>query len=565
MKFFKKNKSIISSKSNKEVANDTNSSNPVDSFDRSSARVTLSENGSVLRPLLKPSTEVAAVNPDRTITGISDPQSFDSSKTSSTELVHWSTSVHTLLDQPPSVLPQRLIVGGAVFCLAFFTWAWFGQIKQVGTARGKLIPEGETYKIQPVELGKIIDVAVKEGQEVKAGQVLVEIDPELANKEVERLEQMLKTYRRELSQKQDLLEKVTLKTQTNAVIAAAATLAHREAIALQQQKIQTLRRLLAQQDIKTEAYRQRQARLNPISQVAQERIDQLKAQVKSHQERINRIKPLVEEGAVSQDYLFQAEHELHQTQQLIIQSQLQDFTNANEQVFQANQALRDSESRATQKQGEFGSAIKKMELLQVELTQKQAEEQRIQLEAQQRIKQLEIEIAELEGKIAQNQTLLASAQTKVQQNYLKAPVNGIVSFLGIERAGRVVQAGETVVEIAPQEAPLVLSAILPNESAGFVREGMPVQVKLDAYPHQDYGIIPGMVNFISVDSQSDQQLGEVYQLEILLQKDYVTKNQQQIKFRPGQTATADIVIRRRRILDVVLDPIRQLNSDGIKM
>jgi HlyD family secretion protein len=92
-----------------------------------------------------------------------------------------------------------------------------------------------------------------------------------------------------------------------------------------------------------------------------------------------------------------------------------------------------------------------------------------------------------------------------------------------------------------------------------------VQVKLDAYPYQDYGIIPGRVNFISADSKSDQQLGEVYQLEIILKQDYVTKNQQQIKFKAGQTATADIIIRRRRILDVVLDPIRQLKHDGIKM
>lgn len=530
MKLFNKNISIISSKLNQEVSNDTNSS------DR-----------------------------DRAITVISDSQNLNSSKASSTELVHWSTSVHTLLDQPPSILPQRIILGGTVFCLVFLAWAWFGQIEQVGTARGKLRPEGEAYKIQPVELGKVIGVAVKEGQEVKAGQVLVEIDPELANKEVERLEQMLEAYRTELSQKQDLLEKVTLETQTNAAIAAAATLAQREAIALEQQKVQTIRRLLAQQDIETEAYRQRQTQLNPISQVAQERLNQLQTQIKSHQERIKRIKPLVEKGAVSQEYLFQAEQELRQTQQQITQSRLQDFTNANEQVFQANQSLRELEARTTQQQGELASAVQEIERLQVELVQKQGEEQRIQLEAQQKIKQLELEIGEVKGNMADTKTLLASAQTKVKQNYLKAPVNGIVSSLGIERAGKVVQAGETVVEIAPQGSPLVLSAVLPNDKAGLVREGMPVQVKLDAYPYQDYGIIPGRVNFISADSKSDQQLGEVYQLEITLQKDYVTEDRHQIKLKAGQTATADIIIRRRRILDVVLDPIRQLKQDGIKM
>ncbi|MBE9167422.1 HlyD family efflux transporter periplasmic adaptor subunit [Pleurocapsales cyanobacterium LEGE 06147] len=487
------------------------------------------------------------------------------SKTAELKSNDWSLAVDTLLEQPPATLPLRLIIGGIVFSIAFAAWAWFGQIEQVGKARGKLVPEGEAYKIQPVELGKVIGVAVKEGQEVKAGQVLVELDTELANKEVERLAQMLKAYRKELSQKQDLLEKVNLETKTNAAIATAATLAHREAIALEEQKAQTFRRLLAQQNIETEAYRQRQTQLNPISQIAQERLNQLQAQIRSHQERIKRIKPLVEQGAVSQEYLFQAEQELRQAQQQITQSQLQDITNASEQIFQADRALGDIEARTTQQQGELASAVQEIERLQVELVQKQAEEQRIQLEAQQKIKQLELEIAEVKGKMAETKTLLASAQTKVKQNYLKAPVNGIVSSLDIKQPGKVVQAGETVVEIAPQGVPLILSAVLPNEEAGFVKEGMPVQVKLDAYPYQDYGVIPGTVTSVSPDAESNEQLGEVYRVEIILARDYVTDGQRSINFKTGQTATADIVIRRRRIAEVLLDPIQKIQKDGIKL
>jgi hemolysin D len=487
------------------------------------------------------------------------------SKTAEIQTNDWSLSVDTLLEKPPAAFPLRLLVGGIIFSIAFAAWAWFGRIEQVGTARGKLVPEGQAYQVQPVELGKVIEIAVREGQEVQAGQVLVEIDTELASKEVERLEQILKAAEIELRQKQDLLEKVALESQTNATIAAAATLAHREAIALEEQKAQTIRRLLAQQDKETAAYQQRQTQLNPISQIAQERLNQLHAQVQSHQERIKRIKPLVEQGAVSQEYLFQAEQELRQTQQQITQSQLQDFTSANEQVFQANQALRDLEARATQQQGDLASSVQEIELLQVELAQKQAEEQRIQLEAQQRIKTLELEIADIEGKIAETKTLLASAKTKFKQNYLRAPVDGIVSSLNIKQPGKVVQAGETVVEVAPQGVPLILAAVLPNEEAGFVQEGMPVQVKLDAYPYQDYGVIGGIVTSISPDAESNEQLGEVYRMEIMLARNYITDGQRSIKFKTGQTATADIVIRRRRIAEVLLDPIRKIQQDGIKL
>ena len=60
-------------------------------------------------------------------------------------------------------------------------------------------------------------------------------------------------------------------------------------------------------------------------------------------------------------------------------------------------------------------------------------------------------------------------------------------------------------------------------------------------------------------------MGEVYQVEVELERDYITENRQKIKFKAGQTATADIVIRRRRILDVWLEPIKKLQQDGIEM
>lgn len=565
MKLLKKTKYIISNKFNPEVFNNTDTSNNVDIFNRLSKQSDLSEDSRALNPPQKPTPGVALVNQDRAITLTSNSWNSNSSKASSSEIVRWSTSVHTMLDQPPSTLPQRIILGGTVFLLAFVAWAWFGQIEQIGKAQGKLVPEGETYKIQPVELGKVIEVAVKEGQEVAAGQVLIELDTKLANQEVERHEQMLKAYRTELSQKQDLLEKVILEARTNASIAAAASSAQRSAIALEQEKALTIRRLIAQQGIEGEAHRQRQTQLSPVSQIAQVRLEQLQAQIGYHQDRVKRIKPLVEQGAISQEYLFQAEQELRQTQQRIPQSQLQDVTNASEQVFQADQALRDMEIRSTQQQGDLASTVQEIGRLKLELAQKQAEEERSKLEAQQRIKQAQLAIAELKTKMAETRTLLTSAKTKVKQKYFTAPVNGTVSSLDINQPGKVVQAGETLAEIAPQGSPLVLSAVLPNDKAGLVSQGMPVQVKLDAYPFQDYGIIPGIVTFISADSAADQELGEVYQVEIKLEQDYVIDNQQPIKFKAGQTATADIIIRRSRILDILLDPIRQLKDDGIKM
>lgn len=481
------------------------------------------------------------------------------------QINRWSSSVQTLLNQPPATLPQRLIMGGMIFCLAFGAWAWFGTVEEVGKAQGKLVPEGETYKVQPIELGKVTKIAVKEGQTVKAGQLLAELDTELAQKEIDRLQQMLNAHQLELTQKQSLQDRVRLEAQTEAAIASAELEAQQAAIAQAQEKMATTRQLLTQQRSEATAYQFRQRQLQPLASTAQERLKQLHTEKLAHQERIARLKPLQEEGAVSQEFIFQAEQALRETEQRIISSQLQEVTQANEQTFQANQALRDLKAQMTENQGELLLTQQTVQQAQAELARKKAEAQRKQVEAAQRLQQLDVEITQLQGKMAETQNLLIAAQTQLQHKYLKAPVSGVVLSLNLKNTGEVLEPGHTVAEIAPEGVPLVVSAILPNQEAGFIKPGMAAQVKLDAYPYQDYGVIPGEVTQISADAESDEELGEIYRVEMKLERDHVMDNQQIVPFKPGQTITADIIIRRRRIIDVVLDPIKQLQKDGLDL
>ena len=482
-----------------------------------------------------------------------------------TTTARWSSSLQTVLDQPSANLPQRLILGGMAFCTAFMIWAWFGQIEEVGKAQGKLVPKGDTYKIEPIELGKVSHIAVKEGDRVRAGQVLLELDMELAQKEVERIEQLLNTYQTELSQKQALLEGVGLEARTHARISESEALAQQSAIAWAQEKAAIAREMLAQQQSEIAAYRARQTQLKPLSSLAQAHLEQLRSEMTAHQNRLERLRPLAKEGAISQEFIFQAEQAHRQTQQQLTQSQLQEITNAREQIFQAEQSLREMQARIIQSQGELTSAIKETERLQAELRQKQAERRRIELETQQKIQQLALDITQIEGKIAETKNLLVTAQAKLKSKFLKSPIDGTVLSLDLQNIGKVVQAGQTLVEIAPAGEPLVLSAIVPNKEAGFIAQGMSAQVKFDAYPYQDYGVISSKVISISPDAESDERLGEVYRVKVALERDYITENQQPIKLKAGQTASVDIVIRRRRILDVLLDPIRKLQKDGIDL
>lgn len=415
----------------------------------------------------------------------------------------WSPPLQTILDQPPSALPLQLTIAGIIFCTAFAAWAWFGQIDEVATATGKLVPKGEAFQVHPIELGKVAKVAVSEGEQVKAGQVLLELETEIATNEVERLKNLLFAAQTERVQVQGLLDQMRLQAQTQAAIAQA--------------------------EIQAKTVTIGQAELTIANQ--QTLLTQLQEDAKAQETRLARLQPLSQEGAIPRERLFEAE-----------------------------QSLRNRERTLTEGQGSLQSAQAEAERLRTEMTEKHARVTQLQLEAEQQKQQLEIRLTEIQAKIAETETLLQTAKTKLNQRYLYAPVDGTVLSLNVRQHGEVVQPGQTIAELAPQGKPLVLSAILPSREAGFVKPDLTVQVKLDAYPFQDYGVVSGRVISISPDSKPHEQLGPVYRIEVELSRNAIDRHGAKISFQPGQTATAEIVTRQRRIADVLLDPLRQFQG-----
>jgi hemolysin D len=70
----------------------------------------------------------------------------------------------------------------AVFCLALL-WASFGTVDIVATAPGKIVPSGRTKVIQPFETGVVGAIHVRDGQKVKAGEVLIKLDRTMTDAE----------------------------------------------------------------------------------------------------------------------------------------------------------------------------------------------------------------------------------------------------------------------------------------------------------------------------------------------------------------------------------------------
>jgi len=334
--------------------------------------------------------------------------------------------------------------------------------------------------------------------------------------------------------------------------------------------------------------------VKPLQNKSQDLLTGLQAKVAAHKDRIARLKPLVDEGALSKDVLFQAEEAMRESENAVIRSQLGETTQADDRVFEVEQTVRDRQSAALRSQlsdttqvkeklfeveqglrdrinsiakmqGQLAEQMAEVDRLQAEASSKQAAARQTQLEKEQKIQQLEMELNQAKSKIAETQTLLAQAKNKLKQRFIYAPVTGVISALNIRNTGEVVQPGETIAEVTPNHAPLVLEVSLPNREAGFVKTGMPVQVKFDAFPYQNYGVIPGKVVSISPDAKTDERLGVFYRVEVSLDRDSVKANNQTWKLKAGQTATAEIVIRQRSIADILLDPLKQLQKGGMSL
>ena len=477
----------------------------------------------------------------------------------------WSPAMQSLLEEPSSNLPLRLIFGSMAFFVSFTIWAWFGQVEKIGQAQGKLIPKGETYKIESLNSAKVSQIAIEEGEKVKAGQIIAQLDSEQEKIEVARLTEMLLAHQLELNQKIQLLEKAEVERKTQNSIARAEIQTQESAIASAQEQAKVISRLLAQQKLESEAYTARQKQVKSLTELEREKLAQINSELSEHQKRVERLKPLLEQGAISQESFFQATQAQRQAQQQLIDSKLQNISNINEQIFQSEQSLREMATRTIQSLGELVSTRKEIKRLQAELAHKKAERLRSQLETEQKIQQLELEINQTNTKIAETRNQLASARSQLNKKFLRTPVAGTVLSFNVPNTGKVVDVGETIAEIAPQGSPLVLSAMLPDRDAGFIEPEMPAQIKLDAYSYQDYGVISGRVISISTDAKTDEKLGAVYEVKIALDRNYIKDELKKISFKPGQTATADIVIRRRRVMDVLLDPIKQLEQDGIDL
>jgi HlyD family secretion protein len=150
-----------------------------------------------------------------------------------------------------------------------------------------------------------------------------------------------------------------------------------------------------------------------------------------------------------------------------------------------------------------------------------------------------------------------------KDNFLQivAPVSGIVTDLTSTQPGDKVQANTPLGGIAPNNTRSVVKVEIAENDRAFLREGLPVKLKFNAFPYQRYGAIHGTLEYVSPATRPASQTRQpVYEARIALERDYYQVGETKYPLRYGMTAAVEIIVRERRLIDLALDPFRQVGG-----
>jgi hemolysin D len=173
-------------------------------------------------------------------------------------------------------------------------------------------------------------------------------------------------------------------------------------------------------------------------------------------------------------------------------------------------------------------------------------------------------LAEDGQKIGGLEQELRKADHREDQQRLMAPVSGTIQQLAVHTLGGVVTPAEALMVIVPDDAPLVVEAMIQNKDIGFVDIGQEAEVKLETFNFTRYGTLHGTVAGISRDASADEKQGLVYAARIALDDQSIEVDGHPAALMPGLAATVEIKTGRRRVIEYLLAPMLRYRSEGLR-
>lgn len=527
--------------------------------------------------------------------------------TSFTSFSGWGNGTKEILEQFPQVWTRGLLyilVGGAAIIIP---WSMLYKIDETGTAKGRVEPQGQTMKLDAVTSGSVLEVKVKEGQTVTKGQSLLILESDQAQTELRQIQEKLDGQIARLDDTSLVKNQLSVTMATQMQQNQAQLLEKQTQIAQAQQNLQSLQNNYQSQfsekaaqlsqaaqtleDRQANLNLQKQEKIDRTNQAQQTIIDNIatanmgKIRLADAQSELTRYNSLYKTGAVAQTKSIEAEGVVKERKLAMLQAQAntrqsqlrykEELSSYNKLMQQAQSDITQAKIRLKEQQNIYQRSVSQLQsdIAQAQLRLKEQQNSYRTLSSsgklailrvQEQIKNIDTQAASLKSEIVQTRLQIEVLKQQLEKRNITAPIDGVVFQLPIQKSGAMVQPGRMVAEIAPTGSPLIIRAQIATADSGSLRLGLPVKLKFDAYPFQDYGVLSGKVVEISPTS-AESSGAATYNLQISLARNCLQHGDKCIPLRPGETVTAEVIIRQRKIADFFLDPFRKLQQGDLKL
>ncbi|MCG8015403.1 MAG: HlyD family type I secretion periplasmic adaptor subunit [Candidatus Thiodiazotropha sp. 'RUGA'] len=426
-------------------------------------------------------------------------------------------------ETPPNPLTRWLVKSIIVFLLIGIVWAIFGEVNIVASAEGKILPGSRVKVIQPLQKGVVNNILVREGEYVKQGQPLIELDSTLTGADEGRLKEDLLNAEMKLAVNTALLKR--LKKGGDSTV---------EVLKIDQSDRNIARHLYFNNLLHEQWL---QIRANELAMINAKQateaehkttrieIDKLKKTLPITEKRVSIVKDLYKKQYATETEYLQLEQE---------------------RIQQAHQL-----------------AAEKQRLKQLEATKNQAQQNIESVKAETRVKIL-AEITEYQREVLALQQELKKANDLNERQILYAPVSGQVQELEITTQGGVVIEAQPLMKIIPDEESLVVEVLVENKDIGFIDKQMSAEIKIHTFPFTKYGLIAAEVKNISDDAIIDEKRGLLYRLLLKMNENTIDVDGKEVRLMPGMQVTAEMKTGKRRLIEYFLAPLFKHGNESLR-
>ena len=424
-----------------------------------------------------------------------------------------------LTETPLSPAPRAslwIIMG--LFCAALL-WACFGQLDVVAVAPGKTLTSSRTKVIQSAETAVVRRILIHDGQTVKRGDLLIELDATATGAVSMKAEETLISARLAAARSAALVQAIDTGKPPTMFRDASCPAERFEAT--QRLALSEFAAFVAKKQSLEAMVAQKQAELRTVESA----IIPLEQYLEISRTRVADYEKLLDKNYIPR----------------------QDYLQRKQERISAERDLAGQRSRREELRSAITGAREELAVTVTDTRRQLLDELR---QAREQVQQFEPEVA----RTSQRNALMQ----------LRAPVTGTVQQLAVFTIGGVVTPAQPLLSLVPENAPLEVEATVLNQDIGFVRPGQRTTIKIESFPYTRYGYIEGIVESVSHDAIQDDKLGLVYRARVKMKKTALLIDGIAVHLTSGMALTAEINTGKRRVIDYILDPLKAGAAESMR-